>query len=121
MMGRQVRICVEERTDGDEGGGGSGDAIDLERVEESAVVLRGFRAGDRLRRAGGSRKLQDVLTDMKMPRDRRRMVPLLTAGGGRVLWMAGVGVAFDVRAHAGSRRVLRVECAADRREISAGV
>jgi tRNA(Ile)-lysidine synthase len=54
------------------------------------LLLRSPRPGDRLELlAGGTRKLQDVLVDAKVPREARRAVPVLV-GGGRILWVAGV-------------------------------
>ena len=64
--------------------------------------LRNVRAGDRLRGRGGGRKLQDVLIDRKVPRDRRRHLPMLAAAGGsEVFWIDGLGVAPGRRAMGG--------------------
>jgi tRNA(Ile)-lysidine synthase len=54
------------------------------------LVARPPAPGDRIRLpAGGSRKVQDVLVDAKVPREARAAVPLLVAGG-EILWVAGV-------------------------------
>jgi tRNA(Ile)-lysidine synthase len=47
--------------------------------------------GDRLRVAGleGAKKLQDLLVDAHVPRDRRDLLPVVTAGES-VVWVAGV-------------------------------
>ena len=46
-----------------------------------ALILRSRAAGDRVRTHGGSRKVQDVLVDAKVPRPLRDLVPVLAAGG----------------------------------------
>ena len=48
-------------------------------------LVRGRRVGDRMRLRGGSRKLQDVFVDMKVPRRMRDAVPVIAVGGD-VLW-----------------------------------
>lgn len=61
----------------------------------SAAVVRRRRPGDRILLRGGTRKLQDVFVDRKVPRRERDAVPVIAAGGD-VLWtpfVAGVGVA----------------------------
>jgi tRNA(Ile)-lysidine synthase len=53
--------------------------------------LRGPRAGDRMRPRGlgGSKKLQDLFVDAKIPRERRSTLPILLAGG-EILCVGGV-------------------------------
>jgi tRNA(Ile)-lysidine synthase len=54
------------------------------------LLVRSPVPGDRIHVAGvGTRKLQDVLTDARVPREGRSRVPLLVADG-TVLWAAGV-------------------------------
>lgn len=48
-------------------------------------VVRRRRPGDRMRLRGGTKKLQDVFVDLKVPRRERDSVPLI-ASGARVLW-----------------------------------
>ena len=61
------------------------------------------RPGLRLRPLGaaGSRKLQDVLTDAKVPRHLRDRLPLVF-GDGRLAWVPGIAVDTDCAAPAGS-------------------
>jgi tRNA(Ile)-lysidine synthase len=55
------------------------------------LVVRSVRAGDRIDVPGvGTRKLQDVLVDAKVPREHRRTVPIVVDATGRVLWVAGI-------------------------------
>ncbi len=56
------------------------------------LVLRGWRAGDWFQPAGmkgKSKKLQDVFTDLKIPRDRRNALPVL-AGPAGIVWVPGI-------------------------------
>ncbi|MBB5375540.1 tRNA(Ile)-lysidine synthase [Deinococcus metalli] len=49
--------------------------------------LRTRRDGDRIVLAGGTRKLSDVLTDLRVPRADRDRVPLLVGADGAVRWV----------------------------------
>ena len=63
------------------------------------LVVRSRRPGDRVRPFGapGSRKLQDLLVDRKVPRDERDQVPLVVDAGGRIVWVVGLTIADDCR------------------------
>ena len=58
-----------------------------------AVTVRAWRDGDRMRPAGlgGSKSLQDLFTDRKVPRALRHTLPVVEAGG-EIVWVAGVAV-----------------------------
>jgi tRNA(Ile)-lysidine synthase len=60
---------------------------------DSPVTVRAWRDGDRMRPAGlgGSKSLQDLFTDRKVPRALRRTLPVVEAGG-EIVWVAGVAV-----------------------------
>jgi tRNA(Ile)-lysidine synthase len=49
------------------------------------LIVRAWRPGDRL----GSKSLQDLFTDRKVPRERRHRLPVVTCGD-RVAWVGGV-------------------------------
>jgi len=59
----------------------------------SSVTVRAWRDGDRMRPAGlgGSKSLQDLFTDRKVPRALRRTLPVVESGG-EIVWVAGVAV-----------------------------
>lgn len=71
-----------------------------------AVLLRPWRAGDRMRPAGlgGTKKLQDLFTDRKVPREERHSIPVLDAGG-EIAWVPGVAVGERFVARDGARSV----------------
>ncbi|MBC7293027.1 MAG: tRNA lysidine(34) synthetase TilS, partial [Thermoleophilia bacterium] len=73
------------------------------------LVVRGPRPGDRLRPLGasGTRKLQDVLVDLKVPARRRARVPLVVCGD-RVLWVCGLVRAEEGRITESTKTVVRL-------------
>ena len=58
------------------------------------LLVRPWRHGDRMRPVGvgGTRSLQDLFTDRRVPRARRGSVPVVVAGD-EIVWIAGVAVA----------------------------
>jgi tRNA(Ile)-lysidine synthase len=59
----------------------------------SIATVRAWREGDRMRPAGlgGTKSLQDLFTDRKVPRALRRTLPVVEANG-EIVWVAGVAV-----------------------------
>jgi tRNA(Ile)-lysidine synthase len=57
------------------------------------AVVRAWREGDRMRPLGlgGTKSLQDLFTDRKVPRGLRRRLPVVEAGG-EIVWVAGVAL-----------------------------
>jgi tRNA(Ile)-lysidine synthase len=57
------------------------------------LTVRAWRDGDRMRPAGlgGSKSLQDLFTDRKVPRALRRTLPVVESDG-EIVWVAGVAV-----------------------------
>lgn len=68
------------------------------RCLDGPLEVRGPRPGDRLRPLGapGTRKLQDVLVDLRVPAGERAATPLVVCGG-RVVWVCGMVVAEEGR------------------------
>ena len=58
------------------------------------LVVRSWRPGDRMRPLGlgGSRKLQDIFVDAKVPAAQRPEVPVFECGG-QIVWLPGYRVA----------------------------
>ena len=69
-----------------------------------AVTVRAWREGDRMRPVGlgGTKSLQDVFTDRKVPRELRRSLPVVEAGG-EIAWVAGVAIGEEFRPVQGAR------------------
>jgi tRNA(Ile)-lysidine synthase len=57
------------------------------------LTVRGWREGDRMRPAGlgGTKTLQDLFTDRKVPRALRHTLPVVESEG-EIVWVAGVAV-----------------------------
>jgi tRNA(Ile)-lysidine synthase len=76
------------------------------------LTVRGWRDGDRMRPLGlgGTKTLQDLFTDRKVPRSLRRSLPVVLAGR-RIAWIAGVAVSeeFAARPDASRSAVLSAE------------
>ena len=74
---------------------GDGDLTGLARTLE----VRAWRAGDRMRPAGlgGSKSLQDLFTDRKVPRSRRHTLPVVVSDG-EIAWIPGVATGERFRA-----------------------
>jgi tRNA(Ile)-lysidine synthase len=64
----------------------------------SELSVRGWREGDRMRPLGlgGSKTLQDLFSDAKVPRSLRRSLPVVVAGD-RIAWVAGVAVSDEFK------------------------
>ena len=79
--------------------GGSGDVLLDREAAKGGLLVRPWRHGDRMRPAGldGTKTLQDLFTDRKVPRAERGRVPVVEAGG-EVAWVAGVAVDERFRA-----------------------
>ena len=84
--------------------GGAGD-VSVSGLGGSATV-RAWRDGDRIRPAGlgGTKTLQDLFTDRKVPRSLRRTLPVVESDG-EVVWVAGVAVDERFAAREGERTV----------------
>jgi tRNA(Ile)-lysidine synthetase-like protein len=84
-------------------------------VQAGAVTwpftVRNRRPGDRMRPLGapGSRKLQDVFVDRKVPRRDRDRVPLVVDAAGRIIWVAGLAIAHECRVTAPEAGVVVLE------------
>jgi tRNA(Ile)-lysidine synthase len=82
--------------------GGFGDvSVDAAALGD-VVTVRGWRDGDRMRPLGlgGSKSLQDLFVDRKIPREMRRTLPLVESESGEIAWVSGaevVGEAFRTR------------------------
>jgi tRNA(Ile)-lysidine synthase len=71
--------------------------------------VRPVAPGDRIGLPGvGTRKLQDVLVDAKVPRERRALVPVLVDATGAVVWVPGVVRGGTARLTAATTRVLEM-------------
>jgi tRNA(Ile)-lysidine synthase len=82
--------------------------LDLDRLH-LPLKLRTWRPGDRLRPRGlqGTKKLQDLFVDAKIPRQQRPFIPLLVSGGD-IIWVVGLRRAAEAAVTPQTRRILQV-------------
>ena len=75
------------------GAGGPGEGSVSAALIGGRALVRAWRPGDRMRPVGlgGTKTLQDLFTDRKVPRSLRRSLPVVEAGG-RIVWVAGVAL-----------------------------
>jgi len=69
-------------------------SVSLASVAGRAVVVRAPKPGDRMRPYGmkGSRKLQDIFTDLKIPKAQRADWPVVECDG-EIIWIPGYRIA----------------------------
>ncbi len=69
------------------------------------LQVRAWQDGDRMRPLGlaGTKTLQDLFTDSRVPRSLRHGLPVVVAGG-RIAWVAGVAVSEEFKLGPGSER-----------------
>ncbi|MDO8964617.1 MAG: tRNA lysidine(34) synthetase TilS [Coriobacteriia bacterium] len=82
--------------------------VDADRLR-GALTVDSPRPGDRMRPLGmeGSRKLQDVLTDAKVPRRRRAATPVVRDGE-CIVWLSGLRMSEEYRVGPGTVRAVRL-------------
>jgi tRNA(Ile)-lysidine synthase len=86
---------------------GNPDEADFDAELLGPLRLRSRRPGDRVHLPGiGTRKLQDVLVDARVPREARDGVPLLESGG-EIVWVPGVTRATGASVGPQTRLVVR--------------
>jgi tRNA(Ile)-lysidine synthase len=91
------RLTCEEAADG----GFDADALGVR------LAVRPWQAGDRMRLRGGSRTLQDLFTDRKIPRERRARTPVVLSEG-EIAWVPGVATGERFRVGDRTRRRARL-------------
>lgn len=99
---------IEARIDGADVVGADREAAYFDAAQVGpTLVVDGIRQGDRIRPLGmsGTRKLQDVLVDAKVPQRLRAGTPVVRDGE-RVLWVAGVKQSDESKVTSATERVL---------------
>jgi tRNA(Ile)-lysidine synthase len=96
-----VHISASVSTGAEDGDGLGSDTKATLRADAITLPLtvRNRRPGDRFHPLGapGTRKLQDVFVDRKVPRGERDRVPIVVDAEGRIVWVAGLGIAESCR------------------------
>jgi len=78
------------------------------------LTVRAWRDGDRMRPLGlgGTKSLQDLFTDRRVPRSLRRSLPVVAAADDRILWVAGVAISDEAKVGESTRSAVRLHAAA---------
>jgi tRNA(Ile)-lysidine synthase len=73
-----------------------------------SLTVRAWHEGDRMRPAGlgGTKTLQDLFTDRKVPRALRHRLPVVTTEAGEIVWVAGVAVGESFKATPGQAELV---------------
>ncbi len=84
--------------------------LDADRIASDTLMVRAWRPGDRFRPLGMARekKLQDVLSDAKVPRELRHRLPVVCLGE-RIVWVAGVRIADEFKLTPATSRALALQ------------
>jgi tRNA(Ile)-lysidine synthase len=104
--------CVVTASDAPAGGGATvssrDEAVIRRDLVRESLVVRNRRPGDKFRPAGlrGSKKLQDLFVDAKVPRATRDSVPVVVDERNRIVWVAGFGIDEAFRVTDASQAVL---------------
>lgn len=108
-------LCVLEEGDGlraAELGSLDEPLLDAAKLGEELTV-RGWRDGDAMRPLGlgGTKSLQDLFTDRKVPRSLRSRLPVVESGG-EIAWVAGVALSERFRLTDGTGKAVRLRASA---------
>ena len=85
-----------------------GPLLDADRLAHTLTV-RAWRDGDRMKPLGldGTKSLQDLFGDRKVPRSLRRSLPVVESDG-EIAWVAGVAVSERFRVGPDTRATVRL-------------
>ncbi len=81
-------------------------AFDLDKIE-GELFCRSRKTGDVLSLKTGRKKIKDLFIDLKVPRNERDSLPLITAGQ-EVLWAVGLRVSEKYKADENTKKVLHI-------------
>jgi tRNA(Ile)-lysidine synthase len=84
------------------------------RSLDGPLQVRGPKTGDRFRPLGspGTRKLQDLLVDLRVPARERPSWPVVVCGG-RIVWVCGLALGEEGRITGGTTTIVRLSLSAD--------
>ena len=94
---------------------------DADRIGPTAQ-LRHWQPGDRFQPIGMAVevRLQDLLTNLKIPREKRRDLVVATTAEGQIWWVEGLRMGEAFKLTAGTRRRLRWQWSRETKMDSAG-
>jgi tRNA(Ile)-lysidine synthase len=86
-------------------------SVPLAKIGERTVIVRSPLPGDRMNPYGmeGSRKLQDIFTDLKIPQAQRAGWPVVECGG-EIIWLPGYRIARGWELNSDEEPALHLFC-----------
>ena len=84
--------------------------LDCDRIPHESFIVRFWQPGDRYRalNAPGTRKLQDLFGDRKIPKEERNNLPVVTTIDSLILWCPGLPVNHFVRVTKKTKEILQL-------------
>ncbi|MDO8733872.1 MAG: tRNA lysidine(34) synthetase TilS, partial [Elusimicrobiota bacterium] len=84
--------------------------FDAAKIDIKKIKIRKWRFGDKIVPFGmdNPKKLQDVFTDDKVPKDIRKKIPVVCEGN-KIIWIAGVKRSDDAKITDGTEEILKME------------
>jgi tRNA(Ile)-lysidine synthase len=84
--------------------------IDSECIPDSSFLVRFWNSGDRYQalNAPGSRKLQDMFVDRKIPKEERIYLPVVLTTDSLIVWCPGLPVNHNVRITKKTKEILQL-------------
>jgi tRNA(Ile)-lysidine synthase len=82
---------------------------------KTPLMVRSWRPGDKFTPLGlkGSKSVQDLFTDAKVPRHERLQVPIVTSGE-KIVWVCGLRIAEDFKVTPESKRLVGLKATRSR-------
>ncbi len=84
-------------------------SLSLQAWRRRRLTVRAWQPGDRMRPLGlkGSKKLQDLFSDKKVPFEWRQRLPIFVCGG-EIVWIPGFRIAEGWQVSANARLALQL-------------
>ncbi|MDD5686381.1 MAG: tRNA lysidine(34) synthetase TilS [Elusimicrobia bacterium] len=84
--------------------------FDADKISIKKIKIRKWKEGDKMVPFGmtGSKKLQDIFTDSKVPREMRKEIPVVSCNN-KILWVAGIKRSNDAKVTDSTENVLKME------------
>ncbi len=90
--------------------------IDKEKAQDLLIRLK--RPGDKIIIKGGTKKLQDLFVDLKVPKEQRETIPIIVTKNQEVVWVPNIRVSHFFSATSQTRKtaILKIVPAINRSE-----
>jgi tRNA(Ile)-lysidine synthase len=89
----------------------------LDYSKVGRLEVRNLKAGDKFKPLGmfGTKKLVDFLNDKKVPSRAKAGIPIVVSGD-KIVWVAGYGIAEDVKVTKGTKKILKLRLLKDEQD-----